>query len=155
MKYNYLSALIALFFVFAVLPNKIYAQQILHEEIAGTGLVEFMDGQLVVEFAPGLLSAEDYAMLQETLAVEAVTPLSFINAELWEFRNGTVQQALEMLNSRPDVIYAEPNFVYRIPDVIRDYSFDEIFEGLQTIPNDPSFGQLWGLNNTGQSGGTA
>ncbi|AXJ01966.1 Por secretion system C-terminal sorting domain-containing protein [Cyclonatronum proteinivorum] len=145
----------ALFLVCILGVYTVKAQEILHEEIAGTGLVEFMDGQLVVEFVPGLLSAEDYAMLQESLAVEAVTPLTFIDAELWEFRNGTVQQALDMLNSRADVVYAEPNFVYRIPDVIRDYSFDEVFESLQTIPNDPSFGQLWGLNNTGQSGGTA
>ena len=37
------------------------------------------------------------------------------------------------------VAYAEPNYIYR---------------ALAT-PNDPSFSQLYGLNNTGQAGGTA
>ena len=39
----------------------------------------------------------------------------------------------------PDVLYAEPNHIYEV----------------QTTPNDPSFASLWGLNNTGQTGGTA
>lgn len=37
------------------------------------------------------------------------------------------------------VVYAEPNLVLRT----------------QAIPNDPLFGELYGLNNTGQTGGTA
>jgi subtilisin family serine protease len=37
------------------------------------------------------------------------------------------------------VAYAEPNFIVSIGT---------------TLPNDPSFGDLWGLHNTGQSGGT-
>jgi len=40
----------------------------------------------------------------------------------------------------PGLVSAEPDFIYH---------FDA------TTPNDPSFAQLWGLNNTGQSGGTA
>jgi serine protease len=39
--------------------------------------------------------------------------------------------------ARPDVLYAEPN--YRL----------EAFG----MPNDPMFGELWGMNNTGQRGG--
>jgi subtilisin family serine protease len=45
------------------------------------------------------------------------------------------QQALKRLGSDPSVAYAEPNFVVH---------------ALRT-PNDPSFGQLWGLVNTGQT----
>ncbi|MCH8486376.1 MAG: S8 family serine peptidase [Candidatus Cyclonatronum sp.] len=128
-------------------------QQIERAYISGIGEIEFFSNELVVEFAPGVLSA-DVAMLQEQLGVASVTELTLINAEHWTFRNGNVQQALDMLNSRADVVYAEPNFAYRIPDVIRDYSFDETIERLQTTPNDPGFNQLWGLHNTGQSGGT-
>lgn len=49
----------------------------------------------------------------------------------------SVKQALEMLKDHPAVLYAEPNFVY----------------SKSLIPDDPSFGSLWGLNNTGQDGG--
>ncbi|MEC9093259.1 MAG: S8 family serine peptidase [Planctomycetota bacterium] len=51
----------------------------------------------------------------------------------------TVETALTQLRKRPDVKFAE-----------LDYRVD-----VTGAPNDPSFGQLWGLHNTGQSGGTA
>jgi subtilisin family serine protease len=48
-------------------------------------------------------------------------------------------EVLSFLNSRPEVIYAEPNYIWKAVD----------------IPNDPDFSKLWGLHNTGQTGGTA
>jgi subtilisin-like proprotein convertase family protein/subtilisin family serine protease len=51
----------------------------------------------------------------------------------------TVGQAIERLARHPAIEYVEPNYtVY-----------------LSVVPNDPSFGNLWGLHNTGQAGGTA
>ena len=50
-----------------------------------------------------------------------------------------LRQALEYYLLDPGVEYAEPNYIY-YADV---------------IPNDPSFSQLWGLNNTGQTGGVS
>jgi subtilisin family serine protease len=47
-------------------------------------------------------------------------------------------QAIEAYQSICDVLYAEPNFL--------QYS--------DVIPGDSRFGELWGLENTGQSGGT-
>ncbi len=43
-----------------------------------------------------------------------------------------------------EVLYVEPNFVQIMGEVIES-----------TTPNDGSFSSLWGLNNTGQTGGTA
>src|SRR5262249_35038070 len=51
----------------------------------------------------------------------------------------SVDEALAAYRARPDVLYAEPN--YRLHT--------------DAIPNDTRFGELWGLNNTGQSSGTA
>ncbi|HZV82805.1 MAG TPA: S8 family serine peptidase, partial [Geobacteraceae bacterium] len=51
----------------------------------------------------------------------------------------SVEEAVKLYQADPDVEYAEPNFLYSI-------------EGQ---PNDPRFGELWGLRNTGQTGGTA
>ena len=50
-----------------------------------------------------------------------------------------VPAALEAARRDPRVLYAEPDYVIRA----------------ETAPNDPRFGELWGLNNVGQGSGTA
>jgi subtilisin family serine protease len=51
----------------------------------------------------------------------------------------TVQDALKTFNKANGILYAEP--IYRV-------------KALSTFPNDPRFGGLWGMHNTGQTGGT-
>jgi subtilisin family serine protease len=48
--------------------------------------------------------------------------------------------ALAAYQADPNVLYAQPDGPVSVADTV--------------FPNDPSFGSLWGLNNTGQSGGT-
>ena len=43
------------------------------------------------------------------------------------------------LTADPGILYAEPDYALQLTE---------------TLPNDPQFGQLWGLHNTGQTGGT-
>ena len=50
----------------------------------------------------------------------------------------TVEDALAAYRSDPAVVYAEPNYHVRV----------------DATPNDADFTELWGLNNTGQTGGT-
>ena len=52
-------------------------------------------------------------------------------------RGMTVKEAIERYQQHPAVLYAEPNWIVQH----------------QATPNDPSFADLWGLNNTGQNGG--
>jgi subtilisin family serine protease len=47
-------------------------------------------------------------------------------------------QAVAALNARPDVLYAEPDYIRR----------------KSAVPNDPRYAEMYSLNNTGQSGGT-
>ncbi len=49
-----------------------------------------------------------------------------------------VEQALSAYRKHPSVLYAEPNYHVQIA----------------AVPQDPGFGQLWGLDNNGQNGGT-
>lgn len=51
----------------------------------------------------------------------------------------SVDKAISLLQRSPYVEYAVPNGIYYLD---------------QTFPNDPNLGSLWGLNNTGQTGGT-
>lgn len=58
-------------------------------------------------------------------------------ADVW-----AVAAKLEQL---PGIAYAEPNYRVRLADVQVE----------STLPNDPNFGDLWGLHNAGQVGGVA
>ncbi len=50
-----------------------------------------------------------------------------------------VRGAIENLKTKSEFLYVEPNWKIKLRS---------------TIPNDTRFSELWGLNNTGQSGGT-
>jgi subtilisin family serine protease len=97
-------------------------------------------GELIVAFRPGVTLARREEALaaaglrqKRALTRDGRTALAVGNPNASEV-------ALKRLGSDPRVAYAEPNFVV---------------EALRT-PNDPSFGQLWGLVNTGQNvGGSA
>ena len=51
----------------------------------------------------------------------------------------TVEQALQRFNKASGILYAQPNYQLK---------------ALSTFPNDPRFSELWGMHNTGQTGGT-
>jgi serine protease len=53
-------------------------------------------------------------------------------------KNSDIERALEQLRADPEVLYAERNYVVHAI----------------ATPNDPRFPELYGLNNTGQTGGT-
>jgi len=53
-----------------------------------------------------------------------------------------LKDAVEACRTSPDVLFAEPN--YRV----------HALQG-RRLPNDPRVGELWGMDNTGQTGGTA
>ncbi|MHC4527829.1 MAG: S8 family serine peptidase, partial [Planctomycetota bacterium] len=50
-----------------------------------------------------------------------------------------VEQTLRTLNKAAAILYAEPNYEVK---------------AISTFPNDPRFNDLWGMHNTGQTGGT-
>lgn len=62
------------------------------------------------------------------------------NIYLLKVAHGTdVLKAVQEYAQDPNVEYAEPNYIVRI----------------SAIPDDPMFANLWGLHNTGQTGGSA
>lgn len=58
----------------------------------------------------------------------------------------SIEQAIKALSTDPNVLYVEPNYLV-VPTVPPSPS-------PELIPNDPQFGALWNLDNTGQTGGT-
>src|SRR5262245_23116558 len=101
----------------------------------------FVPGEVLVRFRVGVSTAEREAALSganATLVAESQFP-RLVLARL-EPGQG-VPGAVASLSRRADVLFAQPNYIYRA----------------SITPNDPRFenGELWGLHNTGQNGGTA
>lgn len=91
-------------------------------------------GEVVVRYAASADRA-DGAELRDEIEAKDVDHLALTRTEVLDVANGTVSEAIATLESSPDVAFAEPNFYYRAT----------------ATPNDPRFGQEWGLNNTGQT----
>jgi subtilisin family serine protease len=94
-------------------------------------------GELIVGFAAGVTRAEQNEILR---AVGATSKKRFgqIDAVLVKVEQADDTKAMKLLGSDARVDYVEPNH----------------FVAIAATPDDPSFGQLWGLHNTGQTGGT-
>jgi subtilisin family serine protease len=103
------------------------------------GEPEFVPNQVIVKFNSGVQAAEIEA-LQQSLGATVVSKTTNLGIQLWEVRNTTAEDAIATLNNDQRVDYAEPNWIVSID---------------ANVPNDPNFNNLWGLNNTGQTGGKA
>jgi hypothetical protein len=110
----------------------------------------FVPGEVIVAFKPGFQGFADpgtagFASDVKELAT-AKSPATGLRAHggrklaLLKLASGTpsVPEAIAVIRQDANVEYAEPNYV----------------RALVAIPNDASFGNLYGMHNTGQSGGT-
>jgi subtilisin family serine protease len=97
-----------------------------------------VSGELIVGFDAGVSRAEQNEVLR---AAGATSKKRFgqIDAVLVKVKDDEQATVTKLLASDSRVEYVEPNHVVSIA----------------ATPDDPSFGQLWGLHNTGQTGGTA
>ncbi|MFB2879592.1 S8 family serine peptidase [Aerosakkonemataceae cyanobacterium BLCC-F46] len=100
---------------------------------------EYVDQQLIVKFKTGV-SSNAINALKQSLQAEVVKKTETSGVELWDIKATSVENAIATYRNSSIVEYIEPNYIVSLD---------------KTIPNDPSFNQLWGLNNTGQTGGTA
>ncbi|MBP7148565.1 MAG: S8 family serine peptidase [Acidobacteria bacterium] len=101
-------------------------------------LQTYVPGEVLLKFRPDAPPLARAKLLGEFGATTLHTFAS--QAEHWRIAPGvSVEDAVARLSSSPVVEYAEPNYLMR----------------LDVIPNDPRLGELWGMVNTGQTGGTA
>ena len=95
--------------------------------------------QLIVGFRAGVAQAQQDVALHEA-GGGAATMRRFgqINASLVQTAPGASAGVAKVLTDDSRVRYVEPNYIV----------------SATLTPNDPSYSQLWGMNNTGQTGGT-
>ncbi|MGZ3537902.1 MAG: S8 family serine peptidase [Thermodesulfobacteriota bacterium] len=99
----------------------------------------YEDGSVIVKFKPST-PAEIRDYIHRRHGSEKIKEFPSLNIHHVRFKKGmSVKRAIAIYQAEPDVEYAEPNYLVTI----------------QTVPNDFYFNYLWGLSNTGQTGGTA
>lgn len=97
--------------------------------------IRFVPGEILVKYKPGIGMAKA-AALNARYGTRTLQHFSNLNIHRKKLPGAmTVGEAINAFRSDPAVEYAEPNYIY----------------SLVRVPNDASFAQLWGLNNTGQN----
>ncbi len=95
--------------------------------------------EILVRYQPGTSSSE-IRQLRRSINAEQIEKFNINNVHQYKLPEGmSVEEALTLLKKSSKVRYVEPNFIVQISQT----------------PNDPSFSSLYGLNNTGQTGGTS
>jgi thermitase len=93
--------------------------------------------EVIVKYAGGVSTAERAGLFDRTGVVKTLGSVRGVGAKV-VMVDGDPAAVARRLNRSSLVQYAEPNFILRT----------------QATPNDPLFSQLYGLHNTGQTGGT-
>jgi subtilisin family serine protease len=120
----------------------------------GQQAVSITKSRVIVKFKPGISSSEIQRIKTE-IGVTKSQNVQLTGAQIWDlFSKSALDNALSVLNNNKNKSlfqYIEKDSVVGVnkpskpnPPVVNP----------NVIPNDPSFNQLWGLHNTGQSGGT-
>jgi subtilisin family serine protease len=96
---------------------------------------QYVPGEILVKFKK-TASKSDILQLNTTLGLKTIKELPSIGVHHIKLKpEETVAEAVKKYSGDPNVEYAEPNFIVHT----------------LATPNDTSFGELWGLHNTGQT----
>ncbi len=101
----------------------------------------FVPDRLLVKFKDverGLPAEAGRAQAEHAHNLRRIKHFGLTDVHLYRV-SGSLERTLKALAKNPNVLYAEPDYLVELD---------------MTVPNDTSFGQLWGMHNTGQSGGT-
>lgn len=98
---------------------------------------EHVAGGLIVKYEADASKQKRQRVARKAGVIERLRGVEGVRAQVVRIR-GNPRAVARRLERSSAVAYAEPNFIYRTT----------------ATPNDPLFGDLYGLNNTGQTGGT-
>jgi subtilisin family serine protease len=114
--------------------NRIKGDTLIENKNRGEELL-FRANEVIVHLKESATEAEIQALYSQIGAtVLEKTPSE--EYQLWQVDNA--QEAINLLNLQPEIMSVGLNYVVKTT----------------ALPNDPRFDELWGLNNTGQAGGT-
>ena len=99
--------------------------------------------QIIVKFKKGI-TLDQVNQYKSLIGAISSRNISLTGAQSWKLPGSiSVDNIIQKYRSNSIFEYIEPDYIITKEDITPQ----------STFPNDPNFNQLWGLNNTGQSGG--
>ena len=120
-----------------------------------TNLPAFLPNSLIVK-PKETASPSELAALQAAMGVTQVTTASQSGIQIWKTSSGNVEQLISNNINNPALEYMELDYIITLLPVPTTSPTQQNLATTTpqtTLPNDPDFPKLWGLNNTGQTGG--
>ncbi|MAP96001.1 MAG: hypothetical protein CMK07_13725 [Ponticaulis sp.] len=105
--------------------------------------LDHVANQLIVKLNQDSASAQAVNSLMESMDATVLKSSVTMGIEVWQINGASLESALETLNASAAIDYAELDYIRSV-----DYT------SVDFVPNDTRFDELWGMNNTGQTGGT-
>ncbi|MCK5072460.1 MAG: S8 family serine peptidase, partial [Bacteriovoracaceae bacterium] len=120
-------------------------------------------GELLVKFKTKMTKNLGLDIGKMGMKVDRVIRLSYGDVQVVKLDNpkSSVFSAAKALASRDDVVYAEPNYVWKMVNPVKENNIASIFGSTSDTRdydlNDQKFSSLWGMKNTGSNdpGGSA
>lgn len=119
-------------------------------------LAPHVPGELIVKFNGGQDKALG-TLSRVGAQVDRTIELSQDQLFVVKTANKSLESVIEQLEADPNIAFAEPNFIYSLVKPVEEVTLDEFLRPLKeaqhpySTPSDPRFGQLWGLQNTGDN----
>ena len=98
----------------------------------------YVADEVIVKYKSGITETQRSSLLERLGVERTLGTVKGVNARVLR-TDGNAAAVAKRLNASSNVLYAEPNYILRT----------------QATPNDARYGELYGLNNTGQTGGAA
>jgi subtilisin family serine protease len=111
----------------------------------------FLPNSVIVKLNP-TASPSQIANLQAAIGVTQVTTAEQLGIQIWKIPSGTVPQIISAYSNDSRIEYIEPDHIITLTKSQKT-SPTQVNLATTTTPNDPDYPLLWGLNNTGQTGG--
>jgi subtilisin family serine protease len=123
-------------------------------------VAEHVSGEIIVKFKAGREKSFFQNKSASSLGIQGHRDIKLTYGKLSVLKvedKASIESVIATLNKNPDIEYAEPNFIYRV-NPIKEHSssmkrvpHSPFTDFTAPTPDDPSFGQLWGLRNTGSN----
>ena len=114
-----------------------------------TSTPDYVPGKVIVRYRQGTTALQRTKAMSaaDATGTKALWPALGLYVLNLDTNTASPTRAIDALEAQPDVLFAEPDYIYHACDLATPASAVSV--------NDPSFPQQWGLKNSGQWDGTA